>query len=61
MIYVKPFARALLPSLIATLLTGNAVAQQDECEEMEGTPPGLHFPDQGRGHRRDGSGRVGLR
>jgi hypothetical protein len=49
MIYVKPFARALLPSLIATLLTGNAVAQQDECEEMEGTPPGLYTTtDEGR-------------
>jgi hypothetical protein len=49
MIYVKPFTRALLPSLIAGLLAGNAVAQQDECEEMEGTPPGLYTTtDEGR-------------
>lgn len=48
-ISVKPITRALLPCLIASLLAGNALAQQDECEEMEGTPPGLYTTtDEGR-------------
>jgi len=39
---VNRFARSALPAMIAALLAGNAVAQNQECEEMEGTPPGLY-------------------
>jgi hypothetical protein len=39
---VKHLTRALLPALIAASLAGNALAQDKECEEMEGTPPGLY-------------------
>jgi hypothetical protein len=39
---VNHLARSLLPALIAASLAGNALAQNQECEEMEGTPPGLY-------------------
>ncbi|HET6593449.1 MAG TPA: hypothetical protein VFG48_11080, partial [Xanthomonadales bacterium] len=34
--------RSALPAMIAALLAGNTLAQDQECEEMEGTPPGLY-------------------
>ena len=45
---MKIFSKAILPALIAqSLLTlglaGNAWAQErEDCEELEGTPPGLY-------------------
>ena len=40
--------KALLPALIALALSGNVLAQS-ECEEIEGTPPGLYATtDEGR-------------
>ena len=40
--------KALLPALIALALSGNVLAQSD-CEEIEGTPPGLYATtDEGR-------------
>ena len=47
----KVFSRALLPTMIATALASTAVYAQgnDECVELEGTPPGLYATsDQGR-------------
>ena len=42
--------RAILPALIAlALMSGNAFGQDDACEELEGTPPGLYVTtDEGR-------------
>jgi hypothetical protein len=39
---VNRIVRSALPAMIAALLAGNAIAQNQECEEMEGTPPGLY-------------------
>lgn len=45
---MKAVKKALLPALIAAALAGNVHAQSD-CEEIEGTPPGLYATtDQGR-------------
>lgn len=38
---MKVLTRALLPALIATVLSGHAWPQ-DDCVEMDGTPPGLY-------------------
>lgn len=38
---MRELKKAILPALIATALSGNAWAQ-DECIEIEGTPPGLY-------------------
>ena len=42
MTVVNQVTRSLLPALIAAVLAGNAFAQDKECEEMEGTPPGMY-------------------
>ena len=45
---MKVLSKAILPALIASALSGNAWAQAD-CEELEGTPPGLYTTtDEGR-------------
>lgn len=45
---MKAPRKALIPALIAAALTGNVLAQSD-CEEIEGTPPGLYATtDEGR-------------
>jgi len=45
---VKFLSKAILPALIATALSGNAWPQED-CVEIEGTPPGLYATtDEGR-------------
>ena len=45
---MKAPKKALIPALIAAALTGNVLAQSD-CEEIEGTPPGLYATtDEGR-------------
>jgi len=39
----KKYCRALLPALIASvLLSPNVFGQDDSCEELQGTPPGLY-------------------
>ena len=38
---MKVLSKAILPALIASALSGNVWAQ-DECEELEGTPPGMY-------------------
>ena len=41
--------RALLPALIASALAATSVQAQENCEELEGTPPGLYATtDEGR-------------
>jgi len=45
---VKVLSKAILPALIASVLSGNAWSQ-DDCVEIEGTPPGLYATtDEGR-------------
>jgi hypothetical protein len=48
----KPLLRALLPALIASALASGSLQAQDaagECEEIQGTPPGLYATtDEGR-------------
>jgi hypothetical protein len=48
----KPLLRALLPALIASALASGSLQAQDaapECDEMQGTPPGLYATtDEGR-------------
>lgn len=45
---MKVLSKAILPVLIASVLSGNAWAQ-DDCVEIEGTPPGLYATtDEGR-------------
>ena len=45
---MKVLSKALLPALIASILAGNALAQ-DDCVELEGAPPGLYATtDEGR-------------
>jgi hypothetical protein len=45
---VKALSKAMLPALIASFLSANAWAQ-DDCVEIEGTPPGLYATtDEGR-------------
>jgi len=45
---VKVLGKAILPAVIASLLAGNALAQED-CVELEGAPPGLYATtDEGR-------------
>ena len=40
---MKGIGKALLPALIASALAGNAWAQSNaDCEELEGTPPGMY-------------------
>lgn len=38
---MKVLSKAILPALIASVLAGNALAQ-DECVELKGAPPGLY-------------------
>ena len=38
---MKVLSKAILPALIASVLSGNAWSQ-DDCVEIEGTPPGLY-------------------
>ncbi len=46
---MKVLSKAILPALIASALTANAWAQNADCEELEGTPPGLYTTtEQGR-------------
>lgn len=46
---MKVLSKAILPALIASALSGHAWAQDSDCEEMEGTPPGLYTTtEQGR-------------
>lgn len=45
---MKVLSKAILPALIASVLSGNAWSQ-DDCVEIEGTPPGLYATtDEGR-------------
>lgn len=45
---MKVLSKAILPALIASVLSGN-VWSQDDCVEIEGTPPGLYATtDEGR-------------
>jgi len=45
---VKVLSKAILPALIASVLSGNTWSQ-DDCVEIEGTPPGLYATtDEGR-------------
>ena len=45
---MKVLSKAILPALIASALSGNAWSQ-DDCVEIEGTPPGLYATtDEGR-------------
>jgi len=45
---VKVLSKAILPALIASVLSGNAWSQ-DDCVEIQGTPPGLYATtDEGR-------------
>ena len=45
---MKVLSKAILPMLIASVLSGNAWSQ-DDCVEIEGTPPGLYATtDEGR-------------
>jgi len=45
---VNVLSKAILPALIASVLSGNAWSQ-DDCVEIEGTPPGLYATtDEGR-------------
>ena len=40
---MKVLSKAILPALIASALAGNAWAQSNaDCEELEGTPPGMY-------------------
>ena len=46
---MKVLSKAILPALIASALSANAWAQNEDCEEIEGTPPGLYTTtEQGR-------------
>lgn len=46
---MKVLSKAILPALIASALSGNVWALNEECEEMQGTPPGLYTTtEQGR-------------
>lgn len=45
---MKVLSKAILPALIASVLSGNAWSQ-DDCVEIQGTPPGLYATtDEGR-------------
>ena len=45
---MKAFTRALLPAMISIALSGQVLAQ-DDCAELEGTPPGMYTTtDEGR-------------
>jgi hypothetical protein len=57
---LKIFTRALLPAMISIALSGHALAQ-DECEELEGTPPGMYTTtDEGRTYMSKGDETVEL-
>jgi len=49
---MKDLSKAILPALIASVLAGNVLAQEDKnqkCVELEGAPPGLYATtDEGR-------------
>ena len=49
---MKALSKAILPALIASVLAGNVLAQEDQnqkCVELEGAPPGLYATtDEGR-------------
>ena len=57
---MKVLSKAILPALIASALSGNVWAQAD-CEEMEGTPPGMYTTtDEGRTYMSQGDDVVEL-
>ena len=42
---MKDLSKAILPALIASVLAGNVLAQEDKnqkCVDLEGAPPGLY-------------------
>ena len=46
---MKSISKLLLPAMVATALSGAALAQDRECIELEGAPPGLYTTtDEGR-------------
>ncbi|NCF63042.1 MAG: hypothetical protein GWP58_09345 [Gammaproteobacteria bacterium] len=46
---MEVLTKAILPALIASALASNAWAQNEDCEKLEGTPPGLYATtDEGR-------------